>query len=91
MRFFKAGGCQEQGKELLPPWDAVERSHEQVSDGEVEQEVVGDAPHGLVRQDDPQDQCVPQYRDHNDDREEKSPNDLLQTPREVFLKPEPRV
>ena len=76
---------------IKEPWDAVEGGHEQVGDGEVEQEVVGDAPHGLVRQDDPQDQCVPQYRDYNDDREEKSPNDLLQTPREVFLKPEPRV
>ena len=66
MRFFKAGGCQEKGKELLPPWDAVERSHEQVSDGEVEQEVVGDAPHSLVRQDDPQDHRLAQDGDDDD-------------------------
>ena len=85
MRFFKAGGCQEQGKELLPPWDAVERSHEQVSDGEVEQEVVGDAPHGLVRQDDPQDHRVAQNGDDDDHWEEEGPDDLLKTPR-VFLK-----
>ena len=50
----------------LPPWYAVEGGHEQVGDGEVEQEVVGDAPHGLVRQDDPQDHRVAQDRDDDD-------------------------
>ena len=48
---------------IKEPWDAVEGGHEQVGDGEVEQEVVGDAPHGLVRQDDPQDHRVAQDGD----------------------------
>ena len=50
----------------LPPWYAVERRHEEVGDGEVEEEVVGDAPHGAVRQDDPQDHRVAQDRDDYD-------------------------
>ena len=56
----------EGGQEMLAPWDTVEGSHEQVGDGEVEQEVVGDAPHGAVRQDDPQHHRVPHYCNHND-------------------------
>ena len=50
----------------LLPWNTVERSHEEIGDGEVEQKVIGDAPHGPVRQDDPQHHRVPHYRNHND-------------------------
>ena len=50
------------------------------SDGEVEEEVVGDAPHGAVRQDDPQDHRVPHDCNHNDHSEEESPDDLLIPP-----------
>ena len=64
----------------LPPWYAVERRHEEVGDGEVEEEVVGDAPHGAVRQDDPQDHRVPHDCNHNDHSEEESPDDLLIPP-----------
>ena len=71
--------------EDLPPWYAVEHRHEEVGDGEVEEEVVGDVPHGAVRQDDPQDDCVAQDCNHNYDREQESPDDLLQSPR-ILLK-----
>ena len=64
----------------LPPWYAVERRHEEVGDGEVEEEVVGDAPHGAVRQDDPQHHRVPHDCNHNDHSEEESPDDLLIPP-----------
>ena len=50
----------------LLPWNTVERSHEEIGDGEVEQKVIGDAPHGPVRQDDPQHHRVPHYRNRND-------------------------
>ena len=50
----------------VPPWHTVEGSHEEVGDGEVEKEVVGDAPHGAVRQDDPQHHRVPHDGNHND-------------------------
>ena len=72
----------------LSPWHTVEGSHEEVGDGEVEKEVVGDAPHGAVRQDDPQHHRVPHDRNNNDHWEEESPDDLLQTPRQILLAPE---
>ena len=52
-------------KRDFPPWHTVEGGHEEVGDGEVEKEVVGDAPHGAVRQDDPQHHRVPHDRNHN--------------------------
>ena len=72
----------------LLPWNTVERSHEEIGDGEVEQKVIGDAPHGPVRQDDPQHHRVPHYRNHNDHWEEESPDDLVGSPRQVLLVPE---
>ena len=72
----------------VPPWNTVEGGHEEVGDGEVEEEVVGDAPHGAVRQDDPQDHRVPHDCNHHDHREEEGPDDLLHIPGLVFLAPE---
>ena len=71
----------------LPPWYAVEGGHEEVGKGEIEQEVVGDAPHGAVSQDNPQDHRVPHDCDHNNHREEESPDDLLQPPRILLKSP----
>ena len=55
----------EEWRRNVRPWNTVEGGHEDVGDGEVEEEVVGDAPHGAVRQDDPQDHCVPHDCNHN--------------------------
>ena len=63
--------------------DAVEGRHQEVGQRQVEEEVVGDAPHVPVRQDDPQHDRVAHDRHHDDEREEEGPDDLRRGPQVI--------
>lgn len=55
----------------------VERGHHGVRDGQVDEEVVGDSPHALVRKDYPDDYQIAAGRHHHHPRVQEHPQQLL--------------